>query len=268
MITLPALSAFKGRTTHVRYMPFERRFAYGLFLIDIDIDRLGEADKASALFSVDKPNLFSFRRKDHGARIDQPLRPWAEEKFKAAQVELNGGAVRLITFARHLFYKFAPISLWFGYGPDGDLRGVIYEVNNTFGETHAYVAAVTQAREQHVSDKRLHVSPFFDVTGKYRFTLRAPEQGLGVVVESIVDGTCVHMANIKAKRQKMSTAQLLKTAITRPFASLGVSLAIHWEAFHIWRRGAGYRSRPPLAETDTTCATSTRASAEKQEYAA
>jgi len=238
-------------------MPFERRFSYGLFLIDLDIDRLDEVGRSSILFSVDKPNLFSFRRKDHGSREDSPLRPWAEDKFSQAGVYLDGGEIRLVTFARHWFYKFAPISLWFGHGPDGELRGVIYEVNNTFGETHAYVAAVRDAREQHIADKRLHVSPFFDVTGKYRFTLRSPQDGLGVVVESLVDDARVHMANIKARRLPVTSGGLLRTAVAKPFASLGVSLAIHWEAFQIWRRGAKYRSRPPLAESDTTCATST-----------
>ena len=39
----PALSLWKGQTVHVRYQPFERRFAYDLVLIDLDIDRLDEA---------------------------------------------------------------------------------------------------------------------------------------------------------------------------------------------------------------------------------
>ncbi|HCX10838.1 MAG TPA: hypothetical protein DHU81_10975, partial [Hyphomonas sp.] len=63
----PALSLWKGQTIHVRYQPFERRFAYDLVLIDLDIDRLDEAAASSALFSVNAPGLFAFRTEDHGA---------------------------------------------------------------------------------------------------------------------------------------------------------------------------------------------------------
>jgi len=228
----------------MRFVPFEQSFCYKLFLIDIDIDRLEDANKQSALFGVDKPGLFSFRNRDHGTRQDVPLRPWAEDMFKSADVNLEGGGIRLVTLPRHLFYKFAPISLWFGYGPEGDLRGVIYEVNNTFGDTHSYVASVGEGRNEHLAEKQLYVSPFFDVTGKYRFTLRAPDDRLSLVIENLEDGQRTHMANIKAKRALATNGALLKAAITRPVSTLGVTFGIHIEAFKLWIRKAGYRSRP------------------------
>ena len=131
-----ALRLFRGHTTHQRSVPFTHRFKYSLSLIELDVDRLDDAARQSSLFSIDKPHLFSFRRRDHGERKDKDLRQWAERHFIEAGIDLEGGAVRLLTFPRHLFYKFAPISLWMGYGPDGELRGILYEVNNTFGETH------------------------------------------------------------------------------------------------------------------------------------
>ena len=231
-MTVPALNLWKGKTVHARYVPFERRFAYDLALMDIDIDRLDEADRQSALFSVERPNLFSFSRNDHGARDGLPLRPWAEQ----------------------MLYKFAPISLWYGYGPSGDLRGIIYEVNNTFGDTHAYVAAASGNRSQHEAGKAFHVSPFFDVTGTYRFTLRAPDDRLSVVVESLKDGARLHMANIIVRRQPATARTLLATALSRPVSSLGVTLGIHWQALKIWLRGATYHPRPTPPEQAATVA--------------
>lgn len=253
--TDPPLRLYKGQTRHVRYMPFERGFAYRLFLIDLDIDRLYEADRCSGLFGVDRGALFSFRRRDHGYRKDQPLRGWAEDMFASADIALDGGAIRLITLPRHLFYKFAPISLWFGYGPGGDLRGVIYEVNNTFGHTHAYVAPVDGRRVQHEADKRLHVSPFFDVTGKYRFTLRAPDAHLSVIIENIVDNKRTHMASLMAKKSTATSGALLKAAVLRPLSTLGVTLAIHYEAFKLWVRKAGYRAVPHAPDETMSTAT-------------
>lgn len=250
----PALRLFKGQTTHVRFKPFERRFSYRICLIDIDIDRLSDAKKQSRFFSIGRPNLFSFRSSDHGARKKEDLRPWAEAEFAKANVDLSGGTIRLVTFPRGIFYKFAPISLWFGFNPNGHLKGIIYEVNNTFGESHCYVASINNSRTQHRCEKRFHVSPFWDVTGDYRFTLRPLGETLGVVVDNLVEGERLHMANIKAKAVPASSWEILKTAIGRPFSALAVTIGIHWQALHLWRRGAGYRSKPKPAELRTTIA--------------
>ena len=243
--TQPALSILAGHTRHTRFVPFEQSFSYKLFLLDIDIDRLEEASKQAACFAVERPALFSFRRRDHGARTDTPLRPWAEKMFADAGIDLDGGAIRLITLPRHLFYKFSPISLWFGYHANGKLTGIIYEVNNTFGDTHAYVGEVNSERSQQEADKQLYVSPFFDVAGKYRFTLRNPINALSLIIENLEDNTRTHMATIQAKRLPATTGAFVKAALTHPLSTHRVSLGIHYEAFKLWVKKAGYRSRPP-----------------------
>lgn len=251
-----ALSLWTGQTVHKRFVPFERQFSYKLVLIDLDIDRLDVAGKAYRFFAVNRPAVFSFRTGDHGPRSPRaPLRPWAEEQFAKAGVDLGGGTIRLVTFARHLFYKFAPISLWYGYDAAERLRGIIYEVNNTFGERHCYVAAVDSKRAEHVADKALHVSPFFDVTGQYAFTLRDPDNVLDVVVTNIKDGTKTHMANIKARRVEASDGALLSLALRNPLSSLGVTAAIHWQALRLWLRGAKYHAKPGPPSTLASVAT-------------
>ncbi|MGA1342184.1 MAG: DUF1365 domain-containing protein [Hyphomonas sp.] len=251
----PPLKLWSGQTLHKRFVPFERAFRYGLVLIDIDIDRLAEAGRMSGLFRVNRTGLFSFHEADHGGRDRSgSLRAWADEMFAAAGVSLNDGAVRLVTFPRHFFYKFAPLSLFYGYAPDGALKGVIYEVNNTFGERHCYVAAVSSERSVHSADKTFHVSPFFDVSGQYRFTLRAPAATLDVVVENIRGGTRTHLANIKARRREATTANFMSLALRNPLSTLGVTLAIHWQAFLLWTRGAQYHARPALPDKLATIA--------------
>lgn len=179
----PALRLWRGHTIHQRSIPFAHRFKYGLALIDVDIDRLEEAGRQSSVFSVDRSNLFSFNRRDHGNGENVDLRPWAEQEFTKAGIDLNGGPIRLVTFPRHAFYKFAPISLWLGHDGDGALKGILYEVNNTFGETHVYAAATPEGtRHEHATDKVFHVSPFFDVSGAYKFTLRWSETDLRLIV--------------------------------------------------------------------------------------
>ncbi|MEL7110274.1 MAG: DUF1365 domain-containing protein [Pseudomonadota bacterium] len=260
MTSLPALRVFKGHTVHQRSVPFTHRFKYDLAMIDIDIDRLDEAGHASALFKIDGSNLFSFNRRDHGAREAAPLRPWAEAEFAKAGIDVQGGTIRLVTFPRHAFYKFAPISLWLGHAPDGALKGILYEVNNTFGETHVYAAATPGAtKHQHATDKVFHVSPFFDVSGAYQFSLKWTDDVLNLVVATMKDEQQTHVATISAKAHRATSATFLALAITKPFSSLGVTFAIHWQALKLWLKGAKYHSKPKQSSVRTTIATQKRA---------
>jgi uncharacterized protein len=256
-LTDAPLRLWSGQTLHKRFTPFERSFRYRLVLIDIDIDRLDEAGRMSPWFKVNRMGLFSFHEKDHGEPgRAQPLRAWAEDLYRTAGIELARGAIRLVTFPRHFFYKFAPLSLWYGYDERGALKGIIYEVRNTFGERHCYVASAEGARPVHASDKAFHVSPFFDVSGQYRFTMRPPANTLDVVVENIKDGARAHLANIKARSMRASSSNLLLLALKNPLSTLGVTVGIHWQALLIWMRGARYHSKPaPPAGASTLALT-------------
>lgn len=259
----PALRLWRGHTVHQRSVPFTHRFKYGLALIDVDIDRLDEADRQSSLFSVDRSNLFSFNRKDHGFKSETALRPWADAQFKAAGIDLGGGIIRLITFPRHAFYKFAPISLWLGHDGDGALAGILYEVNNTFGESHVYAARTPAARRhQHVAEKAFHVSPFFDVSGAYQFTMRWTATDLRLIVATLKNGSQTHVATIGAKACPATASQLLTLAVTKPLSSLAVTLGIHWQALKLWLKGAKYHSKPKQSSVRTTIATQEKAAPE------
>ena len=253
MTDLPALRLLEGRTAHARFTPFQQRFSYPLLMVDLDIDRLAQVTGASPFFAVDSPSLYGVRTQDHGCGHKGRLRPWAQSQLESAGVNARDMTIRLVTFPRHLFYRFAPLSLWLASDRSGVLRGVIYEVNNTFGESHAYIAALPEHGAVE-ADKRFHVSPFFDVTGKYRFTLRQTPERLGLVIDTLVDGTRTHMASIVARYRPADGRNLLRTAVTRPLSSLSVTTGIHWEALKLWLKGAGYRSRPALPESGQTFA--------------
>lgn len=257
-MTPPPLRLWIGKTVHVRYSPFERRFAYGVFLIDLDIDRLRQADRQTSLFAINRPALFSFLTEDHGPKAKgASLRPWAEDMFRRADIELSGGSIRLVTFPRHLFFKFAPLSLWYGYGQAGDLRGIIYEVNNTFGERHCYVARACSQHSKHEAEKFFHVSPFMDVSGQYRFTLRAPDERLLVTIENWKGDERTHMANINARQVPPTSASLMRLSLTQPFSSIGVIFGIHWQALKVWLKGGKYHKKPPAPARPATIATTT-----------
>ncbi|GGB59004.1 DUF1365 domain-containing protein [Henriciella pelagia] len=242
-----------GKTRHRRFAPFQSSFIYKVFMIEIDIDRLDEVHKQCSLFSVDKANLFAFRQRDHGACGAVPLRDWAENELLKAGVVADRLNIKLVTFPRHTGYKFAPISLW--VASDGNTPvGIIYEVRNTFGERHCYTAALNGSWSRHAAPKSFHVSPFFDVSGTYEFSLQVTERGIRLGVTTTKDGKPQHMASLATRAQSATDSKLLTAAIIRPFSTLGVNLAIHWEALKLWLKGAKYHPKPQLSKQKTTVA--------------
>jgi DUF1365 family protein len=227
-------------------------------MLYVDIDRIERAQ--TRLFSYNRPNLFSFRDRDHGDRSGAPLRAWVEGALREVDVELNGGEIRLLTFPRMLGYVFNPLSIFLGFNSAGALKGVIYEVNNTFGETHAYVFAVNDnaLTHRHSAAKRFHVSPFKDVHGEYHFEIAAPEEMLSVTIDNVCDGKLEHRATLSGKRVTMTDWRLLRVLFELPFMTLGVIAAIHWQAIKIWAAGIRYRPKPSPPEARFTVGQPTR----------
>ncbi len=251
----PPARLWFGRTTHTRTTPFRRTFRHAIAMLEVDIGRLDEARGLSRLFSVNGPNAIAFRETDHGARNPAiPLRLWAEARLAEAGVTLDGGQIRLVTFPRVLGYGFAPISIWFGYGPEGDCRGVIYEVHNTFGETHSYVSALDSAGRHATADKEFHVSPFWGVDGQYRFTLRQPGESMALIVENIGAEGRSHTASLHVRPRALTTAAILRWLVAMPMSGLGVLIAINWQALWIWMNGGRYHAKPEQLARTTTIA--------------
>lgn len=244
-----------GTTSHTRELPFRRSFKHRIAMLEVDIDRLGEAAKLSRLFSVDRGNAISFRQADYGRRQQgASLRTWAEDRFEEAGIELNDGQIRLLSFPRVLGYGFAPITVWLGHDAKGALRGVIYEVHNTFGETHSYVSAFDPAGVRTRAGKEFHVSPFFDVSGEYRFTLNPGEDGMGLVVENMNPDGRRHVASLAVQPTALTTAAILKWLVAMPISGVGVMVAIHWQALRLLLKGAKYRDKPDQRPKRTTLA--------------
>jgi DUF1365 family protein len=149
---------------------------------------------------------------------------------------------------------FNPLSIFFVSDDAGRLEAVIYEVNNTFGQTHAYVIRASgAAEERQTAEKRLYVSPFYRVEGGYRFRLVPPNERLLLVVTKEVAGKTDFTASLVARRRPISDAALLSLFFGMPLMTLGVLAAIHWQALRLWIKGAPFGARPqgPKASIST-----------------
>ena len=250
----PAASLYVGEVMHRRLRPFEHRFAYRVFSICLDIDRVAELARSSRLFDYNRGALFSFHDRDHGPGDGTPLRPWVDAELCAAGLPM-GGPIRLLCFPRIFGYVFNPLSVFFCHDTDGRLVAVLHEVKNTFGEQHGYLIPVTNdgvVRQE--ARKLFHVSPFIDMDCRYRFRIVPPGERLAIVIrQSDAEGDLL-VASHRARRLPFSDRNLLKCLARHPLMAIKVIGAIHWEALRLWLKGARLRVRPPAPASAVTVA--------------
>nr|WP_293611171.1 DUF1365 domain-containing protein [Ponticaulis sp.] len=238
-----------GRTAHCRFKPFKRAFSYPVRMVEVCMDNLEQSARQLKWFSVGKWNLLSLDKSKYGDRNSSDLANWAKSLFEAEGIVTEHHSVHLLTFANVLGLGFSPLSLWLLRNEAGRSTAIIYEVHNTFGDQHSYVASAGANATRQTVDKTLHVSPFFDVSGQYRFTLQETDDDLDLLIENIKDGERLHTASLSLTRKPATSTAILKNTLTAPFSGLSVILSIHWQALRLWMRGAKYHRRPAKPDT-------------------
>lgn len=237
---------------HRRYRPLEYLFRYRIFSMLIDIDRLDELDGTSRLFSVDRFNLFSFRREDHLPAGESDMRSWVNAVLDAHGLRKDDIQVRLLCMPRVLGWGFDPLSIWYCQSPEGEPVAAICEVHNTFGERHCYLLPAKSGhwplRERHA--KIFHVSPFIDVEGDYAFALDQPGDQLKVAIALAQDGQPLMSATQIGQARAFSSRNLAMFFLRVPFQTAKVLGAIHWHALKLWLRGLPFfrKPEPPLKQ--------------------
>ena len=151
----------------------------------------------------------------------------------------------MLCLPRMFGHVFNPLSIYYCHSRTGALVAMIYEVNNTFGERHTYVmpAAITEAGTVVQScEKRFYVSPFMDMEMRYEFKMTAAGETIATVVDgSDPSGAPLIFAAFTGRRRELSNASVLGVILAYPFLTLGVVLAIHWEALKLLAKGLRVR---------------------------
>ncbi|TNE79368.1 MAG: DUF1365 domain-containing protein, partial [Gammaproteobacteria bacterium] len=197
-------------------------------------------------------NLFSFHETDHGVG-QRGLKSQICRLLNARGYPEATAKIRLLCYPRILGYVFNPLSVYFCYDASGQLRVVIYEVTNTFGERHSYLLPVNhQSPDSWVkqqSDKRMYVSPFMPMATRYRFRILPPDEARTAVCiqqEQLETGSPVAhrlFASFTGRRQPLNNRSLLALFLTYPLMTLKVIAGIHWEALRLWRKGLKLQPR-------------------------
>jgi DUF1365 family protein len=237
---------YVGAVMHRRLRPRLHQFRYRAFWLLIDLDELPALTARLRLFSHNRFNLFALHDSDLGDGSATPLRIQAERSLSEAGIDIAGGSIRLLCMPRTLGYSFNPISVYFCHLPGGELAAIIYEVHNTFGERHCYVASVETKNHEVRQNlrKAFYVSPFMDMDLAYQFRLAGPAERVAVSICASKDGERVLNACLTGLRRELTDGALLLTFFKIPLITAKVTLAIHWEALRLWLKGMRLRDRP------------------------
>ena len=230
---------YSGFVTHRRFKPKRHFFTYKTFSLLINLNELENLGKRINFFSYNKFNILSFYDADHGPRDGTSLINWAKNTLSKAKINIGSGSIKLLCYPRFFGYIFNPLSIFYCYDDDLQLRAILYEVKNTFNEQHTYVFSVSSSTNLilHKCNKKFYVSPFMEMKTFYNFRLLNPGKILNVFIkQSDSEGTLLTACQV-GKRIEMTSKNLLYQFLKHPFMSFKVILAIHFEALRLWLKG-------------------------------
>lgn len=246
---------------HKRLRPFKHPLNYRLFCLRLRMDKTAElAKKTNWLFGFNRRRLIAFMNADHGSRDGADLGVWLEQTLAAANIKHPGGAVWLQTFPRMLGYVFNPVSFWYLYDSQDQLRVIVAAVNNTFGQHHNYVLTMAdgspiQSGQSLLCQKVFHVSPFCAVKGHYAFERVTNQRVDRMTIDYFDDASITEpliRTGIAVEPRTLTTAGLLKAFLRMPFMTFGVIVRIHWHALKLWRGGARFHKLADLPNQEVT----------------
>ena len=259
---IAAPSLIHGEIMHRRHRPVGNAFTYRSFCLALPLARIEELPRLG--IAHNRGALVSFFDSDHGQRDGTALEPWMRRLLAAENVVADGEIV-LYTFPRMLGYVFNPVSFWVCHDREGQVRAVLCEVCNTFGECHNYLLAHADNRpllsgETVACRKVFHVSPFCETKGGYRFRFHfaadrwlaridysdAPEEGGAVALNPLLE------TSVSGVAQPLSSAAVRGLLWRYRWFTLGVILRIHWQAIKLWAKQVPYIAKPSPPPQRTT----------------
>ena len=230
---------YTAKVMHKRLFPKVNQFTYGVYYIALPLP-------AKKLPS----RLLSFHQQDHGARDGGDVGAWARTILKTYGLDVLVTNITLITMPRVLGYVFNPVSFFMCFDKDKQLRAVICEVHNTFGEQHCYLCA----RADHAplspdewleADKLFHVSPFLPRNGHYKFRFALAENQLGIWIDYYdVESNKQLLTALTGRLTPLDSASLNRAFWSHPLVTLMVIALIHWQAAKLTSKGVKYIVKP------------------------
>lgn len=242
--SLPKVSSaiYTGWVRHRRHHPHPHAFRYRLYLVYLDLAELDHVFRGRHFWSRDRRNFGEFRRSDYlgdpSLSLDEAVRQRAADVLGRRPE----GPIRMLAHLRTFGHCFNPVCFYYCYRSDGEtLDCIVAEITNTpWKERHSYVLSVESAQVHGNAiawgfPKAFHVSPFVPMQRDYRWRFEPPGAELRVHMEVVgADGPDLDVTLV-LERRPFDGRNLARCLLRYPLMTVRVVVAIHWQAFLIWR---------------------------------
>ncbi|HUK54544.1 MAG TPA: DUF1365 domain-containing protein [Candidatus Binatia bacterium] len=256
---IPEPGIYVGELRHRRFRPVRHEFAYPVFQVLLDVDRIPELMRVSRLAAYNRWNWAAYDERDHFGDPARPLRERLQAGAAACGVALPAGPAFLLTNLRYFGYCFNPVSFYYFCAPSGAVEMMLAEVNNTFGETCNYW--LTPQCEQRAGEpgrrdyngrryatrKVFHVSPFLELGLDYTWVFTPPGERLVAHTATNDREGLLFDATLTLARRPWTAAALRRTLAQFPWVTAKVIAAIYWQALRLRGKGAPYVPHPGAA---------------------
>lgn len=247
MSTKPRSRIYRGQLRHRRFLPRHHAFTYRVWMAWLDLDELPELFDGVPGFSARRPALARFRRDDYLGPCDRPLKQAVREELERQLGFAPDGRICVLTQLRTLGVGINPVSLYYAFDAEGELRAVLGEVTNVpWGERTRYACAVEPARQSHAASfaKAMHVSPFNPMDMTYRWRFNTPQTRLLMHMENWKEGERHFDATLTLEARPATRGVLLATLARQPWISLKTLAGIHFEALRLWLKRVPIHDHP------------------------
>jgi DUF1365 family protein len=224
----------RGDVAHQRLHPRQHKFTYPMTFFVFDLDELTHLHEKSQLFHYNTSGALSLKDGDYLHGKNQSIREGIDQLLPGQN---SGERVLTVTSPRYFGYAFNPVNFHLRMDRDS-LRGAVAEVNNTFGDRHVYPLQNLEQLDSHTwqarSKKQFHVSPFNNMSGEYLFTFRVQPEHIHLGVDLYREGTCVMKTWLSGDTRPLTSANIWKYALLRPFdTALNSMPRILWQALQL-----------------------------------
>ncbi len=239
------IALFDAQVFHARLRPAKNSFRYSATYLTIPLSEF--QTRRRGLLSVNGSNLFSVRTSDYGD--GNCLRMWIENVLKAWGVTEADGEISLVTMPRVLGFVFNPVNLWLCKDREGDLRAVLAEVNNTFGERHCYLcfhkdkSAIT-AQDTLTARKIFHVSPFLETGGQYAFRFSLSGDRLAILIDLTDEDGPLLRTSLTGSLAPATSGRLLRALLANPLLPIKAIALIHYQAVKLFLKRVRHVRKP------------------------
>lgn len=248
----------KAKVWHLREEPKHNKFTYSVYYLS---RRLRAKEKSKpALLSFNRFNVLSLYNKDLGKKDGTSWLPWAQGEFEKAGVRVaDTDDIEVITHPRLFGYAFNPITFWVLLSEYEEIKAVLCEVHNTFGDDHNYVLAhqdgkTIQPEDIFTAPKELYVSPFNTMEGYYTFSFKRSEKEFKTDIVYYSGEKFVLKTAMSGVYTPLTSPKILGVVFSYPLMTVMVVVRIHWQALKLYAKRVRHtlRLRPSSTHGETT----------------